>query len=262
MQFWTQYSTCAIMGCNTSTAVQYAEITDLCQCPGVLFHEEIQVLNNASRNVASWLPELEPVKAAVIISHGLNEHILRYYGIATELAKHGFAVYGIDHVSHGKSTGKRGVIPDCTVMYRDFIAFGTSINEKHPTVPLFMLAHSMGTLVGMMSINSIPQLKAAVLSGPAVIAGPGSSSPFGMRCLYPLSQTSFAICLTSVTSAVDPRGAAAPLVLEEITSDPDELERIRKDPRLAPPIVTNKSAYEVVKLINATKAEIPNIMVL
>lgn len=250
------------MGCNNSkAAVQYEEIVPLCEAPGVVFHEEIQTVNGSSRNVASWLPEEGPVKATVVVSHGLSEHILCYYGIATELAKHGFAVYGVDHVSHGKSSGNKGVIPDGKLMYQDFIAFGNSVREKHPDIPLFLLAHSMGTLVGIMSINGITGLKAVVLSGPAIFAGPAASSPFGIGCLYPLSQTPVAACLTSVTSVVDPQGSAAPLVVGEITSNPEELERIRKDPRRAQPYVTNKTAYELVKLIDSVKKELPNIKV-
>jgi alpha-beta hydrolase superfamily lysophospholipase len=249
------------MGCSNSKAVEYAEIINLCEYPGVAFKEEIKVINGSNRNVAAWVPEEVPIKAVIIVSHGLNEHILRYAGISIELAKRGYAVHGIDHVSHGKSDGRRAVIADHKVMYEDFIAFGNDVHAQYPTLPLFLLAHSMGTLVGMMSINRIPDLRAAVLSGPAIFSGPGSSSPFGIRCLYPLSQTSLAVCLTSVTSSLDPAGPAAPLVATEISSDPAELELIRHDPRMAPPVVTNKSAYSVVKLIGEVKAEIPNIKV-
>lgn len=249
------------MGCSGSKQVDYVEITGRCVSPGVIFNEEILVINSGNRNVVSWLPETS-IKATIIISHGLNEHALRYYGIGIELAKCGFAVYAIDHASHGKSDGKRGIIADQEIMCEDFIAFGKFVKEQNSALPMFMLAHSMGTLVGIMSINGIKNIKAVVLSGPAIFSGPGASSPFGCRCLYPLSQTSFAVCLTSVTSVLDPGGPAAPLVIEELTSDPAELEINAKDPRVAPPVVTNKSAYEVVKLIAAAKQEIPNIKVI
>ena len=250
------------MGCNNSKeVVEYAEILDHCVSPDVVFHEEITSVNGSNRNVVSWLPESLPVKAIVLISHGLNEHSLRYFGIAIELAKLGFGVYSIDHVSHGKSDGKKGIIADNTVLYLDFISFSKMIRDQYPQVPLFLLAHSMGTLVALKSINSIPDLSAVVLSGSALFSGPAASSPFGIRCLYPLSQTSFALCLTSVTSVIDPAGPAAPLVVTEITSDPAELELIRRDPRQCPAVVSNKSAFELSKLIAAVKEEVPNIKV-
>jgi acylglycerol lipase len=249
------------MGCTGSQQVDYVEIVPRCSAPEVDFAEETITLNGAVRNTAAWLPKDGPIKAVVLASHGLNEHCLRFYGIAIELAKVGFAVHAIDHASHGKSDGKRGVIADHRVMYNDFIAFGQSVKKKYPTMPLFLLAHSMGTLVGLMSINSIADIQAVVLSGPAIFAGPGASSPFGIRCLYPLSQTAFAECLTSVTSVIDPGGPAAPLVVQDLTSDAAELEINRTDPRVAPPVVTNKSAYEVVKLIAAAKKEIPLVKV-
>ena len=249
------------MGCSDSKQVEYVEIVSRCASPGVTFHEEITVINGGNRNVVSWVPETLPIKAIIIVSHGLNEHALRYYGVGIELANHGYGVYAIDHVSHGKSDGKRGIIENHATMCEDFTAFGIFVKEQYPTLPMYLLAHSMGTLVGIKSINGIKDLKAVVLSGAAIFSGPGSSSPFGCRCLYPLSQTSFAVCLTSVTSVLDPGGPAAPLVVGELTSDPVELEINAKDPRVAPPIVTNKSAYEVVKLIAAAKLEIPNIKV-
>ena len=50
-------------------------------------------------------------------------------------------------------------------------------------------------------------------------------------------------------------------VISELSSDPEELDRNRLDPRVAPPMVTNKSAFELVKLIAEVKEEIPNIKV-
>lgn len=54
----------------------------------------------------SWLPENEP-KAILLIVHGLAEHSGRYMNIVNHFVPLGYAVYGIDHLGHGKSDGTR-----------------------------------------------------------------------------------------------------------------------------------------------------------
>mmetsp|Transcript_9040 Transcript_9040/g.14996 ORF Transcript_9040/g.14996 Transcript_9040/m.14996 type:complete len:366 (+) Transcript_9040:52-1149(+) len=254
------------MGCCKSVPVEYVELTEKCTAAGVQFEEDRIQLEGiiGKRNIVSWKPDptvSKSPKAIVMIAHGLNEHSLRYYGIGLALVKLDFAVYSMDHMSHGLSEGRRGVITDHCRLYQDFIVFGRYIKDKHPTLPLFLLCHSMGTLVSLMSINEIQDIQAVVFSGCALFGGPGATSPFGCRCLYPLSQTSAAACVTSITSVLDPGGPAAPLVPAELTSNAEELDTNTKDPRMSAPIVANKSAYELVKLIAKAKEEIPNITV-
>jgi len=47
-----------------------------------------------------------------LLSHGYGEHIGRYQYVADALVQSGAAVYGIDHVGHGRSEGDRVVIED------------------------------------------------------------------------------------------------------------------------------------------------------
>ena len=53
-----------------------------------------------------WLPEEEP-KAILLVVHGLAEHSGRYMNLVNHLVPSGYAVYGMDHMGHGKSDGKR-----------------------------------------------------------------------------------------------------------------------------------------------------------
>ena len=56
-------------------------------------------------------------------------------------------------------------------------------------------------------------------------------------------------------AAVDPRGPAAPIFQSALTSDPDEIEIIQKDPFFYDGDILNKTAYEVLKM-NAICREI------
>jgi alpha-beta hydrolase superfamily lysophospholipase len=235
-------------------------MAEKCRLPSLNFREEFMEINHAKRNIGIWLPlEDIKIKAIVLISHGLGEHALCYYHIAEELVKRGYAVYGIDHVSHGKSEGRRGVIPSHETLVNDFIHFVNTIRQQYDHLPAFVLAHSMGTLVALKSIRSLNKISAMALSGPAIFAGHAASSPFGIKSLYPLSQTSFAVGLTAVTSTLDPAGPCAPVVIGEITSNPAVIADMKRDPRRNDSFVTNKTAKELIQLIRLVKEEIPLI---
>ena len=94
-----------------------------------------------------------------------------------------------------------------------------------------------------------------------IFIGPGVSSPFGFRCLYPITQTSIAVTLTSILASMDPSGIAAPLLQSEITSDEKELMKLKNDKRMGPSNVSNKSAYEILKLVADAKVELSNVKV-
>jgi len=46
----------------------------------------------------------------VVIAHGYGEHIERYDHVASALHARGAAVYGPDHLGHGRSAGERVLI--------------------------------------------------------------------------------------------------------------------------------------------------------
>ena len=56
-------------------------------------------------SVRVW-PHHAPARI-VVLAHGYGEHIGRYEHVAATLGQHGAAVYGLDHVGHGRSDGER-----------------------------------------------------------------------------------------------------------------------------------------------------------
>ncbi|MGB4438924.1 MAG: lysophospholipase [Sedimentibacter sp.] len=83
-------------------------------------------------------------KAIVLIVHGLCEHQGRYEYLAGKLIESGYGVYRFDHRGHGQSEGKK-------VFYNDFNELIDDVNEmvdfakkENPSLPLFILGHSMG----------------------------------------------------------------------------------------------------------------------
>ena len=73
------------------------------------------------------------------------------------------------------------------------------VRARHAAeLPVFLMGHSLGSLIALCAAGRIPKLRALAISGCAVVPGYGSASPFGCACLYPVTQTGCGVCLTGV----------------------------------------------------------------
>lgn len=63
-------------------------------------------------------------------------------------------------------------------------------------------------------------------------------------------------CLLSCTSVLDPAGMTAPVVVSEICGNDAYTQHLHLDPRRNPAIVTNKTGYELLHLIEDIKNSI------
>lgn len=227
----------------------------------------IDDLVSGKRNITKWIPNnTETIKGVVFISHGLHEHSLRYYGLAHALTSKGYEVYGIDHVGHGLSNGKRALINDYNALVSDFAYFVNHIYDSRTKgtsgveLPAFIVSHSMGTLVALLAMKKLSTIiKGVVYSGCPIHAGPAASSPFGFTTLYPLSQTSAAVYLTYAMSSMAPEGPAAPLFLDALCTDSEALQLTLRDDRRYDGDIKNKTAYEIIKMINVVKKEVASV---
>lgn len=117
-----------------------------------------------------WLPGTKP-KAAINIIHGMAETAARYERFAESLTKCGYAVYAEDHRGHGKTVGDQARPGEAggdalKSMLSDLHQLSGIIKEEIPTAPLFLLGHSMGSLLVQGYIARWgDDLKGAMLSG-------------------------------------------------------------------------------------------------
>ena len=124
----------------------------------------------------SWLPEGES-KAALLFVHGLAEHSGRYGNVINHFVPLGYAVYGIDHLGHGKSEGERGHVKRFDDYTNTLKVYFDMVREWQPGKPIFLVGHSMGGLIGAVYLlDHQTELAGAVLSGPAVKI-PGDVTP-------------------------------------------------------------------------------------
>lgn len=120
--------------------------------------------------VNQWLPE-GPLKAVILLSHGMAEHSGRYARLAQALCTEGYGVYALDQRGHGK-TAEHGVLGHFAdkdgwlKVVGDLASLNQHIGQHHPGVPIVLLGHSMGSYIAQAYLlHHSASLHAAVLSG-------------------------------------------------------------------------------------------------
>lgn len=120
--------------------------------------------------VYKWAPE-GPARAVLQIAHGAVEHALRYRRIAEYLNGHGYAVYANDHRAHGKTAGTMEAAGKAgedgwNGIVRGFAQLTGIIKDEHPGVPVFVLGHSLGSMVAQQYIEQYGDgIAGVILSG-------------------------------------------------------------------------------------------------
>lgn len=90
------------------------------------------------------LDEPLQAEATVLIVHGLCEHLGRYEYLTDRLLENGFRVFRFDHRGHGKSEGERTYYDEYTQIFEDVNAVVEAIHHETPSLPLYLIGHSMG----------------------------------------------------------------------------------------------------------------------
>jgi len=95
-----------------------------------------------------WQPAGEPW-AAMLLVHGLGEHVGRYRHVGRSLAEAGLDVHAYDHRGFGGSAGARAYVDRWSRFHDDLEARLAALRAMHPTLPLVLYAHSMGGLIAL-----------------------------------------------------------------------------------------------------------------
>lgn len=107
-------------------------------------------------------------RAAVLLTHGLGEHLGRYAALTEAFLAAGVTVLRYDQRGHGGSPGRRAVV-DAGLLVADHLAARRAAARVAPGVPLALHGHSLGGLVTAASVLRRPEgARAVVLSSPAL----------------------------------------------------------------------------------------------
>jgi len=131
---------------------------------------QITTLDQGEQTLAfyAWPNAPENARAAVLLLHGLGEHMGRYGHVASALQAAGYVVFGYDHHGHGLSSGLRGNLLSPSQLLDDVRFVIEQVRALTPA-PLVLLGHSMGGLVAARAVaQSLPHIDALVMSSPAL----------------------------------------------------------------------------------------------
>ncbi|XP_028264695.1 monoglyceride lipase isoform X1 [Parambassis ranga] len=125
-----------------------------------------------------YKPDVTP-RALVFVAHGAGEHSGPYDEIAERLKKLSLLVFAHDHVGHGQSEGDRMNIKDFQVYIRDSLQHIDLMKSQHPDLPVFIVGHSMGGAISILTACERPNdFAGVVLIAPLVQMNPESATPF------------------------------------------------------------------------------------
>jgi acylglycerol lipase len=192
-----------------------------------------------------WLPEGN-VRAMLFIVHGLGEHSGRYMNVVNHFVPLGYAVYGLDHLGHGKSEGGREEVQRFEDYTEPLTTFYDMVKGWQVDKPIFILGHSMGGLIAAFYLlENQEKFKGAIISAPAIKISENIS---------PLT-----ITLSKVLSVVAPKAGVLALDVNGVSKDPEVVKAYVNDPLVFHGKTPARLAAEMLKAMLRVKAEVGKI---
>lgn len=130
-----------------------------------------------------YTPKTGTVRGIVQLAHGMIDYVGRYRALAEYLTSCGFVFAGNHHLGHGKTAkgeedfgffaSKGGV----SLLLEDMHTLNKYLRNEYPTLPLFLLGHSMGSFLARLYVTKHPHtVRGVIFHG---TAGPNPALPAG-----------------------------------------------------------------------------------
>jgi acylglycerol lipase len=117
-------------------------------------------------------------RAALLIVHGMAEHRGRYAAAIPRLTGQRIACFTFDLRGHGHSPGVRADIPEFQHYVDDLLTLRAGIESAHPQLPLFIWAHSLGSIITIRCVEQRgTHLAGVITSGCPIAAFPDVPAP-------------------------------------------------------------------------------------
>ena len=140
--------------------------------------ETAQAVDGVCLRSFTWQPASGSPRGVVVVTHGIRDHALRYESFARRLTEQGFTVYAQDLRGHAHSGGVRQRFDSMDQMIADTNIVVSRAIRQHPSLPVFVLGHSLGGLIATAYAEShADKVRGVVLSG-AALKPPRSVSGF------------------------------------------------------------------------------------
>ncbi|KAM9475262.1 monoglyceride lipase [Clarias gariepinus] len=215
---------------------------------GVPYSELPHIVNADGQHLFCryWEPE-GPAKALVFVVHGAGEHCSLYDDVAHILTQHSLYVFAHDHVGHGQSEGERMNIKNFQIYIRDCLQHVDLIRARYPNLPIFILGHSMGGAISILTACERPQdFTGVVLIGPMIQMSQETATPFKVFVAKVLNHMAPNLCIGSI----DPKF---------VSRDPKQVQKYESDELVYHGGIRVSFAMQMMAASNRIETELPNI---
>jgi acylglycerol lipase len=202
-------------------------------------------MRNVNIYYQAWLPEGK-VKAVILVVHGLGEHCGRYMNVVNHFVPLGYAVYGLDHIGHGKSEGRREFVERFEDFTDTLTIYYKMVKEWQRNEPIFLLGHSMGGLIASYYLlDRQANFKGAVISAPSIKVSDNISRA--------------TIIMGKILSVLAPKLGLLALDANAISRDPQVVTAYVNDPLVFHGKTPARLAAELLKAMQRITAEVDKI---
>lgn len=202
-------------------------------------------VRNANIYHQAWLPEGN-VKAVLLVIHGLGEHCGRYMNVVNHFVPLGYAVYGLDHIGHGKSEGMREFVERFEDYPNTLTIYCNMVKGWQTGKPVFLLGHSMGGLLASYYLlDHQANFRGAVISAPSI------------KVSDSISQAT--ITIGKILSVLAPKAGLLTLDANGVSRDPEVVTAYVSDPLVFHGKTPARLAAELLKAMLRVTAEVDKI---
>jgi alpha-beta hydrolase superfamily lysophospholipase len=158
----------------------------------------------------------------------------------------GYAVYGLDHIGHGKSAGEREVIKRFEDFTDPITTYYQMVTGWHLGLPVFIYGHSLGALISLFYLlDHQADFKGAIISAPPVKI-PDNISPM-------------TITLGKILSTIAPKAGILGLDTSSLSHDPEVVAFYNNDPLVYHGKITASISAGMLRALIRVNEEISKI---
>jgi alpha-beta hydrolase superfamily lysophospholipase len=202
-------------------------------------------IRNLSIYYEAWLPDGD-VKAILLLVHGNGEHCGRYTNIVNKFVPLGYAIYGMDHIGHGKSEGEREMVKTFDDYLEPLSTYFKMVKVWQPVKPIFLFGHSQGGLIALDYLfDHQAEFRGAIISAPAI--------------KIPNTISSMTISIGKMLAAIAPKAGVLALDISGLSHDPSVVKAYADDPLVFHKKIPARLAAEILKTMTKVTANLGKI---
>ncbi len=207
-----------------------------------------QGFGGVALSVQRWRDPSKPLRATLVLVHGLKDHGDHYAEFSARLARLGVQVVAADLRGHGRSGGERVWVEHFDEYLEDTAALVTAVQAEAPQRPVFLFGHSMGGAIATLTLlDKKSSISGLILSAPALVPGADVSG--------------FLIGVTKALASIAPHSHVLDLPDEKFSRDPKVVAGMACDPLIDHEKAPARTAAELLKALARIEAGMGDVAV-